>query len=997
MSLLQDKNNQVWLTALDSGVVMVKNNVATHINTQTNTDFPSNIIHSAIIGNNGEIWLSTSKGLAHYNSSNKKFTNPLLFDEKLKTSGIRTALFDSSGMLWISLENQGLYTIDVLNKKTITHYYNTSKSNISGLESSTFLKSFIDKEGRLWFFSIENNVSMYNPITHKFICYKTGNDLYSIGGELESFLAGKNGEIWIGANSGFIIYNPRLENFQHICHIPDSDSSLSNNFIRRMLKDSKGRTWITTNTALDIKEPNKNGFIHLFSTNSKNQLGINTKLINTLFCDKKGRVWLGTRNKGIYMFNETLGKFQKIPVYTTLKNGKEEAGLIYYNSNGELCLTYNEIIIVTLDEEKMVFNETDYLPFLRNEFLNAVVVLPQNKIFLGTYNSFYIYDFKTKKAKHYPYISGDVKSISNPEVNDAYIQNDSIIWIATANGLNKFNINNENFKYYFIEDGLPNQYVYNLLPEGGNYIWLSTNKGISQFNTTTDKFKNFDINDGLQSNEFNGLAAFTNGTDFYFGGVNGYNYFTPAKIKINTTPPSLYFTKLIINNKKINIGDESQLLSEPINNIKSINIPEGINNLTIDFVGLDFSAPQSITYFYSLIKSGISDSVQWIQLSNQRSINITNPEFGNYILKIKAINKDGFESETKQLEINILPPFYKTNWFILALIFLFLIIVFLIYRIRINSIKKQKQELETIIADRTHEIIKQKNEAEKQKEIIEIKNKEILDSIHYAKRIQLALLKSEEHSSKHLPEHFILFKPKDIVSGDFYWALEKQDFLYVTAADCTGHGVPGAFMSMLGIAFLNEINSVDEILTPAEILNKLREKIVENLATGDTADQKDGMDISLYRLNLKTYQMDWAGSNNPLWIVTENLNSYESFAKEKGATISIHKNHPDDKKGIIEIKPDKQFIGYNDILKPFTNQYLQLKKNDSVYIFTDGFADQFGGDKGKKFKYNSLKHLVLKTNPFPMEVQKNELNQAFENWRGKLEQIDDVCLIGLKI
>lgn len=285
----------------------------------------------------------------------------------------------------------------------------------------------------------------------------------------------------------------------------------------------------------------------------------------------------------------------------------------------------------------------------------------------------------------------------------------------------------------------------------------------------------------------------------------------------------------------------------------------------------------------------------------------------------------------------------------------------------------------SIVAFAFFKISRQKADLEENKANIEIKNaqlelqkKEIVDSINYAKRIQDAMLKDEEHMSMHLPPHFILFKPKDIVSGDFYWALEKENHLYFAVADCTGHGVPGAFLTLLGTSFLNEINAIDKILTPARILDELRNKIVRELST-QQEKSRDGMDMSLIRVNLKTNEAMWAGAFNPLWII-------RTEGREK----------------FTEIVADKESVGYSEEMTAFTDHSFQLQKGDEIVLFTDGYADQFGGKNGKKFKYKQLKEMMIELHPLPVDEQKKKLNQEFETWRGKLDQVDDVLMVGMK-
>ncbi len=261
---------------------------------------------------------------------------------------------------------------------------------------------------------------------------------------------------------------------------------------------------------------------------------------------------------------------------------------------------------------------------------------------------------------------------------------------------------------------------------------------------------------------------------------------------------------------------------------------------------------------------------------------------------------------------------------------------------------------------------------EENNKIVEQKNEEILDSISYARRIQRAILPPEEEFSHHLPQHFILYQPRDIVSGDFYWLAEQGDRLIVAVADCTGHGVPGALMSVVCSNALNRAVREFGLENPATILDKTRDLIQEELSKGGQSVQ-DGMDISLCSIDRSRRILHWAGANLPLWILRV------------------------DKKEIEEWKGDKQPIGLYSHSKPFSGQQIQLTSGDRLYLFSDGFADQFGGPGGKKLTTRRFKEWVAESAKLSIEEQGNFLSDSFKTWKGKLDQIDDVCLIGVEI
>ncbi len=267
-------------------------------------------------------------------------------------------------------------------------------------------------------------------------------------------------------------------------------------------------------------------------------------------------------------------------------------------------------------------------------------------------------------------------------------------------------------------------------------------------------------------------------------------------------------------------------------------------------------------------------------------------------------------------------------------------------------------------------IEKQKIEVEHQKHEVEEKQKEIIESITYAKRLQEAILPPQEFVDKHTPDNFILYKPKDLVAGDFYWAEKLNDLFFIAAADSTGHGVPGAMVSVVCSNALNRSVKEFNLTTTGEILDKTRELVLETFEKS-VSEVKDGMDVSLLCIDHKNKQIFWSGANNPLWYINNN---------------ELH-----------EIKADKQPIGKTEYPKPFTTHHISYEARTTFYLFTDGFADQFGGPKGKKFKYKPFGDLLLSNNHLPLKQQSNLINNAFEDWKDNLEQVDDVCIVGIRI
>lgn len=310
--------------------------------------------------------------------------------------------------------------------------------------------------------------------------------------------------------------------------------------------------------------------------------------------------------------------------------------------------------------------------------------------------------------------------------------------------------------------------------------------------------------------------------------------------------------------------------------------------------------------------------------------------------------------------------------------------VFLIrsrYRMKYSEIRSilQMEQSRRQLELKNTQLQHQKIEIETQNVALEAKNREITDSIHYAKNIQNASIPSEERFNSYFTDSFVLYKPKDIVSGDFYWVYERDEIVYYVTADCTGHGVPGGFMTMLGLSFLEEIIAGKNVQNPADVLNMLREKIINALnQSGDFGESKDGMDITICRLNRATMELTFASANNDLYVITADE------TQPSGRLLQ-------------EYKANRQPCGFYHINEPFTAQTIDLKEGDCIYTFTDGYADQFGGPKGKKFRYKQLEELLKSNSHRSFEEQKSLLDETIGDWRGSLEQVDDILVIGVKL
>lgn len=394
------------------------------------------------------------------------------------------------------------------------------------------------------------------------------------------------------------------------------------------------------------------------------------------------------------------------------------------------------------------------------------------------------------------------------------------------------------------------------------------------------------------------------------------------------------------------------------------------NGLRFSFSALYYEQPELNMYKFILVGD---DKEEWSDWTHKTEKEYSNLGPGKYTFKVIAKNLYGTESEITSYDFEILPPWYQTVWAYLIYFGIFILFVWAIVQLSIRRVKKQKENLERIVEERTTEIQQKNQELSAMNEEISQKNKDITSSINYAKRIQEAMLPLESTIKQGLDDYFILFKPRDIVSGDFYWYAKKGDKIIITAVDCTGHGVPGAFMSMIGSEILTTIVSKG-ITDAGEILKQMNRYVVTALKQKETSNQ-DGMDTALCVIDKKKKQVQFAGAKNPLLYITDG---------------KIHK-----------IKGDKKAIGGGRKLKSQGEDYeshiIEYESPTWFYVFSDGYQDQFGGPKNRKFMIKRLKNILLENHKKDMQEQHKVLENSINEWMQNTEQTDDIILIGFKL
>ncbi|MCK4661802.1 MAG: SpoIIE family protein phosphatase [Bacteroidales bacterium] len=891
-------------------------------NLQNKNLLTSNQIYSVFIDSKKRLWVGTDNGLNLLDNKNNTFSHIQSNTEtRLYDNRILKIFEDKAGNIWIA-------TFKGLNKLKQNKFHFTDLK----IEKYNLFPVCIDKSNIIWYHALENYLYGFNRNTQEYYNYELKHEYFPIdeyGFENErkykfnDIIEGDNNNLWITIGNGLYLFNKNMGKVAGIYKLDNfkiGEQEFTNNIIS-IKKDSENYLWV-----FDLQG------IHKFNTKNKNfkdfvkYCFINEELLeeSSSFIDyilKENQNYILRTSQGIFSFNPD--KLSIEPIFD-------------FDS-----------------EQKTYYTKGNIIKDKTNNYWFAI--LP--KLFKLNINDSVpkIYELE------------DCEDIS---VSNVFECADNNIWIYTNNGLYYFDKSNNQSIKIDARDGLAGNNCIGIFDDTKDNLYLTTTRGVSKFNKTTKELTNAIVTDNNIKYFLKSIETKISGKkEILFLLSNGFVSFFPDDI--NITIPPVVINKFALHGVEVKL--DTLIYKKQIFIFK-----HNENFFDFEFSSLDYTIPDENDYAYIL--EGLDKDTTFTDAHNRRA-RYTSVPHGEYIFKVFGSNNDKVWNKTGQtIKIIIKPPYWKTWWFISLEILFVIFMIFTYIKYRERKLRWEKRILEEKVKIRTAKIEKQKEEItiqrdniEEQKNHISEQNKSITDSIQYASRIQTAVLPPIELVNKLLPQHFILYKPRDIVSGDYYWINQKEGKIITIAADCTGHGVPGAFMSMLGISLLNEIINKQSLKSANEILNELRFNIKKSLRqTGKEGETKDGMDLALCIIDMDNMKLQFSGANNPLYIVRNNE--------------------------LEQIKGDKMPIGIyiKDDLS-FTNNEMDIFPDDCIYTFSDGYVDQFGGEKGKKFMTKNFKTLILEIHKKPMTEQKEIFNTTIEQWKGENQQIDDILVFGIRI
>jgi ligand-binding sensor domain-containing protein/serine phosphatase RsbU (regulator of sigma subunit) len=1012
-SICEDRNRNVWI-GTSNGLCLYNRKTDSFVNffhnPQDETSISSNRIFSIYEDKFGILWIKTPESLDRFNPDSQTFTRYSHFVDVFShvTENNDFSIFeDSKNQLWVGTRD-GLMLFD--RHLGLFKRFSHDPQNPLSLSSNQIKHIYEDSNGNLWI-STASGINLFREKTNDFVRYVhnpripnslpnnivnilfedsngtfwVGTDMgichffhqkgefsplintffhgkYLYSATVTSIIEDRSNIIWIGTLSGLVKLDTKSQNFKSYSKSPDGSNLFSGNYVSSIFKNHNGDIWVGTwGTGLHIFNRESNRNVRFFESSASHP--ICNDYVHVIYKKNNGRILIGTRN-GIQVYHEDSKSFTNF-----FTNCIDEADRIFSQNRvysiiedgfGNVWFaTRMGLHKYTGNSFSSFYNNPNNPNSISSNEVHALAIDKDGYIWAGTFDGLNRFDPKTGMfEKFLQDKSSSGKSLLNSEIVSLRVDSTGDLWVGTVSGLHRFNSKSQTFTLFTERDGLPNNLIYSIEEDNRGNIWLSTNWGLAMIDLSTKFISTYGVNDGLQSYEFNIGSSFKgNDGELFFGGTNGFNSFYPDSIILNTTIPLMAITNVELFGPK---GRKFIM----VQGVDELVIDQDFSYINIEFAALDFSRPEKNKYMYMM--EGLDNN--WVELGNKHSSTFSNLREGVYYFRVKGSNNDNiWNNEGVTLKIIVKTQFWKSKIAFRIYVLLIIASIFIFLRVRTRILR----ETSRLLKEREQSM----EEIEKQKEELLVKNKSITDSIHYAKRIQQSLIPTEERFRGILPDSFILYLPKDIVSGDFYWINETHNKIFVAVIDCTGHGVPGAFMSIIGVELLRNITNIQGINDAAEILNRLSKGVHDTFRVGiDQMENivKDGMDVSFCVLDKENNTLEFAGAFSNLYIIRESK--------------------------IIEIKGDRFSVGMHSEQEKvkFQSHFIPVEQDDMIYMFTDGYVDQFGGVEGKKYKFRRFRHLLLNIHKLPFEEQKEHLLNSMTEWRGDREQVDDILIIGIK-
>ena len=982
--MIEDNKGNLWLGTMGAGVCKFDGKKFTIL--KDSTTKINEKIYTIIQSKSGTIWFGADNGLYSYDGKHVKH---FIAKDGFPEVPIMSVFEDSKGILWISVWEDGVYCYDAVANKKIYQF-----SQKDGLSYHTLMCTNEDEEGNIWLSSFKGMTKLTRKKEGGFIFSTVFSDYIDKGLNYMMMDDGK-GNLWFATtNNGVVKYNKAKNTYTKIT----SKNGLGGDIILTLTKDREGNIW-TSAWGFGVAMFQGERFIHF----SKKD-GLENEVVAQVINDEKGGLIINA-SKGIYKYNSKDGiqildkQLEKFGAYVIALDNKgvlwlgDASGLSSY-SNGKLKkytksdgITSIPVTAILCENDNVwaaswsggltcfdgkTFKNYSAADGLSSPYIYTVFKNKIGEICIGTWdgglNIFNGKVFKVyKKEQGLP--NNNVISITQGKGN---------MWIGTFGG-GVCEFDGKTFKTISSKDGLSDDGVVGLTLDELDNLIIATSKGLNKLDLKTKSIRFYGASEGFTGIECTHNSSIVDDDgNVWFGTKKGLTKYTPALDEINNVTPPTYITDVKLFFEKTDWTKFADTV-----NYKS-GLPEHLvlnytyNHLTFNFIGINTSAPEKVRYKYMLIGA----DKNWSPPTDKNEVTYSGLPPGDYDFEVVACNNDGIWEKRiiAHFVFVIEPPFWRTTWFYILCIVILISSSFFYTKWQTKKLAKENKILEGKVIERTAKIEKQKDELqvayqeiEHKNVLVEQKNRDITDSINYAKRIQKAILPLDVEIQKSLPQSFVLFKPRDIVSGDFYWFAKIGEKSILACVDCTGHGVPGAFMSMIGNSLLNEIVYEKKIHEPAKILNYLNDGVRLSLKQNQQDNEThDGMDIAI--ISLEGSVVQYAGAHRPLYIINN------------GEIKEVHAN--------------KFAIGgmqMGDEGKVFSNNDLSLAKGDTLYMFTDGFVDQFGGEKGKKFMAKRFQELLLSIQDKPLKEQRDILESTIDKWKSNIEQVDDILVIGVRI